>query len=234
MIFGVVTIVTETQITSSPENGLCEFTGCKCSKRKATCIEFMSYIPEMPSSITQVVFENSNFSFIDAYLLSNISSNVVKLTFTNTSTVEIRHDAFTKLNKLEELKIASNHLLRPVNISLESLPNRMKTIKFSKIVYMMNIPTGLFQSKRDFSLTNLIINTCNLSKIDLRIFGNVSLKTLDLTHNKLKLFKTENNTIRKLKTVILSYNYFSAIPIKNLLNPKICGMVQGTQDIKFK
>ena len=185
--------------------------GCTCSKTKATCRGFMSYIPELPPTIKEVHLYNSNFSVIDDDLLSNLSSKIEKIDFTNTSTISIRDDAFRKLKQLSDLKIAINHRLESANISLKSITKNLHTLKFDS-VNLMNLSSRLFQPLFGRSVTALILKRCRLKKIDLRVFGNMAIKTLRLSENVLTQVDTENNNIRKLKKLYLSKNQLQNIP----------------------
>ena len=196
---------------ASNRNKSCAAPGCICSGKDfghANCTHFLSYVPNFPKSVYSVGFYGSNFSVIDNNLLTNISkSNILKLTFANTSTIWVTSDAFSNIG-IRSLSILFNRFLKIENLSLQGLSRRFNTLTLENNEFS-SIPASLLLPLKGMSIRRMSFAGNVLKDIDLGLFRDIKIKHLQLSNNKLSELTTYNNSIEYL---LIDRNRFDTIP----------------------
>ena len=167
----------------------------------------MSYIPEFPISIKAVYFYGSNFTLIDRTLLRNVSINIHKVSFYNTSTFRITPDAFQG-KKIKSLSIIQNRMLKVDRISFDSIPRKLVSLRLENNIFRY-LPALLFKPFQKMHFNVVSFSGNKLTTIYLSVFGFMKINTLKLSNNRLyALPNCSFNTLVYVKTLDFDNNNF--------------------------
>ena len=147
----------------------------------------LTYIPELPDTITALDFRYNHLPSISAETFHNISKLAIeKLKLHNNRITNITKDTFEKLRQIQEIDLRGNKKINKTQLA-ESFDRIQKSKELELRLdecALVEIPGGFFNGLQDAMLVNISLQWNGMKTFNDTPFQNLKhLKTIDLTNN---------------------------------------------------
>ena len=195
----------------------CGDDSCCCKGETAYCIKRnLTYIPKLPSGITELHFEGNYIKVLSAKTFENIADlKINNLNLASNGIERISRDTFAKLSHLQKLNMTSNRRINAseMSLSLFRIPNTISTLVLNDCG-LKDLPNNFFDGLNEANIDTIILQNNDMVLFNEISFSRLrSLKTLDLSKNWIENFTFTANGTRAghgtLEYLFLSDNDFS-------------------------
>lgn len=193
---------------------------CCCSKTIAICRnKNLTYIPRLPRGLKSLTFMENNIKTLSPETFNNVSvSSLEFLGLLSNGIVNVCNNTFRKFSKLQKLSLQNNDKLNwsQLELALNSTPRILNSL-FLDNTGLTNLPDGIFMGLKDTNMRFITIrNNCIKAFNENAFYHLQSLKSLDLSRNKINKIKLTSNKTRlghrSIERLSLAHNEFVYFP----------------------
>jgi len=187
-----------------------------------------------------VSFANNRFSFFPTQFIKSLA-NLQHLDLERNQIKSLDDNDFASLPQLRKLKLAHNEIesisetafqnssqLQFIDISWNNI-SQLKSDVFNGILRLQldashnnltAIPDKLFEKRKVFRLESIDLSYNQFTEIPVNVLQNqyVSLETLRIAHNNIRVIPSDANILVNVKEMDLSFNPLNTESINNVLN----------------